>query len=144
MPIPRKMSEESILVVEDDAVVIKILEGRFRSAGYKVVSAASAADAIRATVLKKPDLMVLDLTLIDGVSVNGLRDGLSVLQWLRRTLPEARFPVIIHTADTSPALEERLVGGDVTAVFRKGSALEDLLAAVRRALDQKKDSQNAA
>jgi two-component system OmpR family response regulator len=138
------MSEESILVVEDDAVIIKILEGRFRTAGYKVVSATNAADAIRATVLKKPDLMVLDLTLIDGASMNGLRDGLSVLQWMRRVLPEARFPVIVHTADTSPDLETRLVGGDVTAVFRKGTALEDLLTAVRQALDKPKPSQDAA
>jgi CheY-like chemotaxis protein len=140
------MSSESILVVEDDPVVIKILETQLRNAGYNVVGAANAAETIRATVTQQPDLMILDLTLIDGITVNGLRDGLSVLQWLRRTLPEARFPVIVHTADTSPELAERTANYGVTAVFRKGAVVKDLLTAVREALDKrpaKSDSEAA-
>ena len=136
---------ESILIVEDDAVVIKVLESQFRAAGYNVVGAANAAEAIRATVTQQPDLMILDLTLLDGVSVNGLRDGLRMLQWLRRTLPEARFPVIVHTADTSTDLEERTQGFGVTAIFRKGNPLKDLLEAVRKSLDApKRDNKDQA
>jgi DNA-binding response OmpR family regulator len=144
VPIRKWMSEEAILVVEDDAVVSKALEGRLRSAGYQVACAASAAEAFRAAVLKRPDLMILDLNLFDGTSVNGLRDGLNVLHWLYRTVPGRRFPVIVHTADPSPDLEARLVGGDVAAVFRKGVPLQDLLAAVRSELDKHKASQDAA
>jgi CheY-like chemotaxis protein len=132
------MSNESILVVEDDAVVIKVLETHLKNAGYNVVGAANAAEAIRATVTKQPDLMILDLTLLDGVSVNGLRDGLSVLQWLRRTLPEARFPVIVHTSDSSPDLVERTAPYGVSSVFRKGTPAKELLDAVRQALDARR------
>jgi DNA-binding NarL/FixJ family response regulator len=82
--------------------------------------------------------MILDLSLIDGVCVNGLRDGLSLLQWVRRTLPEANFPVIIHTADMSPDLDERAAASGVAAVFRKGGGIKDLLAAVRKSLDERK------
>src|SRR5881394_4177123 len=128
------MSNESILVVEDDAVVIKVLETHLKNAGYNVVGAANAAEAIRATVTQQPDLMILDLTLIDGISVNGLRDGLSVLQWLRRTLPEAQFPVIVHTSDNSPDLAQRTAPYGVTSVFRKGTPAKELLDSVRQAL----------
>ena len=132
------MSSESILIVEDDAVVIKILETQFRAAGYKVVAANSSAEAIRSTVTQQPDLMILDLTLIDGVSVNGLIDGLSLLEWLRRMLPEARFPVIVHTADRSSDLEERAKPYGVKGIFRKGEPIKQLVEAVRLALDDRK------
>ena len=128
------MSSESILVVEDDAVVIKVLESQLKAAGYEVVCAAGAAEAIRATVTKSFDLMILDLTL--GVCVNGLRDGLSLLQWMRRALPEAAFPVIVHTSDTSPDLAERPELHGVACVFRKGTAIKDLISAVRKALEE--------
>ena len=60
-----------------------------------------------------------------------------MLHWLRRTLPEARFPVIVHTADTSTAIEERAKEFGVTAVFRKGNATSELVSAVRKALDER-------
>jgi len=138
------MSSEHILLVEDDAVVIHALELQLRNAGYKVVAAGNAAEAIRATVTQQPDLMILDLTLIDGIAVNGLRDGLSMLQWLHRTLPEANFPVIVHTADTSESVDERAQSYGVAGVFRKGEGdAKDLLKAVRKALDQRKPREAA-
>lgn len=129
------MSNESILIVEDDKVVIQVLQTQLETAGYKVVGATNAAETIRATVLQQPDLMILDLTLNDGISINGLRDGLTVLEWLRRTLPEANFPVIIHTADTSSEFEARAKSLGVSAMFRKGNTVTQLMAAVRSALE---------
>jgi CheY-like chemotaxis protein len=137
------MSSANILVVEDDKIVIKVLQSQLEAAGYKVVGAANAAETIRATVLQQPDLMILDLTLDDGISINGLRDGLTVLDCLRRTLPEANYPVIIHTADTSNNFEERARSLGVSAVFRKGSPVTQLVAAVRSAMEARKKMQAA-
>ena len=137
------MSNENILIVEDDKVVIKVLQSQLESAGYKVVGATNAAEAIRATVLQQPDLMILDLTLNDGISINGLRDGLTVLEWLRRTLPEANFPVIIHTADTSKEFESRAKALGVSAVFRKGENVKSLMAAVQTSLEERKGKKAA-
>ena len=131
------MSSESILIVEDDPVVIGVLESQLTAAGYKVASAASGADAIRAAVIQRPDLMILDLSLIEDGAFNGLSDGLGLLQWLRHTLPEAQFPVIIHTGDRSHRVERRARAAGVTAVFRKGDSTADILATVRAALDER-------
>jgi two-component system KDP operon response regulator KdpE len=136
---PDTKKTESILIVEDDAVVIRAMEMQLRAAGYKVVAAGSGADAIRATVIQQPDLMILDLTLIEDGALNGLSDGLGLLQWLRHTLPEANFPVIIHTGDTSHNVEKRSRAASINAVFRKGDRPEELLAAVREALDDRKE-----
>lgn len=132
------MSNENILIVEDDKVVIKVLQTQLETAGYKVVGATNAAETVRATVLQQPDLMILDLTLNDGISINGLRDGLTVLEWLRRTLPEANFPVIIHTADTSNEFEARAKSLGVSAIFRKGAGAKNLMAAVQSSLEERK------
>lgn len=137
------MKAETILIVEDDPVVIRALESKFRSGGYKVVSAPDAGEAIRATVLEQPDLMILDLTLLDETGVNGLNDGLAVLHWLHRTLPESRFPVIIHTASTAQNLVERSHPFEVSAVYRKGCEVNDLVASVREALDKRKRARAA-
>ena len=136
------VSNESILIVEDDALIIKILETQFRNAGYKVVAAQSSADAIRSMVMERPDLMILDLSLVDGGDFSGILDGLTLLEWLRRILPEARFPVIIHTGDTSADLEDRTRIHGVKAVFRKGGPIKNLIEAVRLALSEH-DSENS-
>ena len=103
-----------------------------------MVGATNAAETIRATVLQQPDLMILDLTLNDGISINGLRDGLTVLEWLRRTLPEANFPVIIHTENTSNEFEARAKALGVSAIFRKGAGAKSLMAAVQSSLEERK------
>ena len=45
------MNGESILIVEDDAVVIRGLERQFRSAGYKVVALFSTSLALGVAVM---------------------------------------------------------------------------------------------
>ena len=129
------MSSESILIVEDDAVVIAGLKNQLTAAGYKVVAASSSAEAIRAAVMQRPDLMILDLTLLGESMFNGLSDGLGLLEWLRLRLPEANFPVIIHTGDPSCRVEKRARAAGVATVFRKGDSTAGLLEAVRAALD---------
>jgi DNA-binding response OmpR family regulator len=139
--VPNTMNGESILIVEDDAVVSRALTKRFRAAGYKVVAAGTSADAIRATVIQQPDLMILDLTLVQN-ELAGLNDGLGLLQWLRYSLPEAKFPVIIHTGDSSHNVERRARAAGVDAIFRKGDSPGELLATVREVLDAHKETSN--
>src|SRR6185503_11235761 len=95
-----------ILLVEDSLVVRRALENVLRAAGCEVKTATTASEALRATFAKVPDLMILDLTLA-AASFDSFRDGFAVLHWLRHMLPDAYFPVIIHTADASPLVDQR-------------------------------------
>jgi len=129
------MSGERILVVEDDLVVSKVLEHTFLAEGYQVVAVADANEAMRAAQNQKPDLMILDLTLVNDSALNGILDGFSLLSWLRYTLADTDFPVIIHTAETSPQVDAHAKAWKVFAVFRKGDCMPELVKAVRAALD---------
>jgi CheY-like chemotaxis protein len=124
-----------ILLVEDSLVVRRALENALRAAGCEVVSVATASDAIHEAFAQLPDLMILDLTL-DAASFDTFRDGFAVLNWLRYRLPDSHFPVIIHTADTSPVVDQRARAAGVFAVIRKGDKATDILDVVRQAFEQ--------
>jgi len=137
------MNSERILIVEDDRLALRILASKFLEAGYQVVAAANAPEAVSAVRDCPPDLMILDLTLLDDDPFNTLSDGFACLHWLRRSFPETEFPVIIHTADQSENLDERAMENGVSAVFRKGEDIGELLNTVRRVLDGWKAAQTA-
>jgi DNA-binding response OmpR family regulator len=128
------MNRKRILLVEDDLVVLKVMESRLLTEGFEVITATDANEAMRSAHEQKPDLMVLDLTLISDSALNGIIDGFGLLHWLRYTSSDADFPVIIHTADTSSRVDIQAEACKVCAVFRKGDDLNDLVASVRKAL----------
>ncbi len=131
------MNPARILVVEDDRVLLKVLESKLRAEGYDVICAFSSPEAMHAVQEKRPDLLILDLSLFADGQFNGLVDGFSLLNWMRYTLGDADFPVIIYTGDISPEIEARALACKVDAVFRKGDSLDLLLDAVCEALEQR-------
>ena len=129
------MSGKRIIVVEDDRVVRTGLERALRANGYQVAGVSNSADAVNAVHEQKTDLMILDLGLVIDSSLNGIIDGFSLLHWLRYSLGEIDFPVIIYTSDYSPNVDRRAKESGIHSVLRKDCSLEQLLCAVRSALD---------
>ena len=132
------MYREKILIVEDDPVVQKVLGARLCAENYEVICARDANQAAHLAEEGKPDLMILDLTLVNEADLNGILDGFSLLHWLRYTLGDIEFPVIIYTGDTSPAVEKHARETGVYAVFRKGQPLDVLMTAIHKALEERK------
>ena len=124
-----------ILVVEDSLVVGRALERTLRAAGCEVVTTTTAGDALQAAFAQLPDLMILDLSL-HSAFFDPFCDGFGVLNWLRYMLGDINFPVIIHTADPSPLVDERARAAGVFAVIRKGIGATYILDVVRQAFEQ--------
>jgi two-component system phosphate regulon response regulator PhoB len=80
-----------ILVVEDDADIRLTLEQNLIDAGYVVMVAETAAEAIRLAGVQRPDLVLLDLMLPD-------RPGSEVCRALRGNPDTREVPVIMVTA----------------------------------------------
>jgi two-component system KDP operon response regulator KdpE len=115
---------DRVLVVDDEASILRVVAANLRARGYEALTAASGAAALTAIETRQPDCIVLDLGLPD---VGGL-------EVLRRLRTWATTPVVILTArdderDRAAALE---LGADdyVTKPF----AMPELLARVRGAL----------
>jgi two-component system alkaline phosphatase synthesis response regulator PhoP len=83
----------TVLVVDDQPEIVRILRDYLERAGFSVLTAADGAAAVVVARRDKPDLIVLDLTL-------PTMDGLDVARALRR---EGEVPIIMLTARTEEA-----------------------------------------
>jgi two-component system response regulator MprA len=115
----------SILVVDDDAPIRRMLDRTLRAEGYDVVAAADGGAALAAVERAAPDLVVLD------VAMPGL-DGLAVCRRLRGK--GLALPILLLTA--RDAVGDRVTGLDAGAddYVVKPFAAEELLARVRALL----------
>src|SRR5436309_5832021 len=82
-----------ILVVDDDAVVRRMLSETLGRAGYAVVQACSTTEALRAAADEQPALAIVDLVLPDG-------DGIELLSQLRASWPT--LPALVVAAYVEP------------------------------------------
>ena len=119
------MTAPSVLVVDDDAPIRRMLERTLTAEGYAVTSAADGGAALVAIERSVPDLLVLDVAM-PGV------DGLAVCRRIRgRGLA---LPILLLTA--RDAVPDRVDGLDAGAddYLVKPFALEELLARMRALL----------
>jgi DNA-binding response OmpR family regulator len=93
----------SILLADDDATVVDVVERYLRRDGFHVESVGDGIAALEAAISRPPDLLVLDLML------PGL-DGFEVCRQLRALAP---VPVIMLTARTDES--DRIVGLELGA-----------------------------
>jgi DNA-binding response OmpR family regulator len=82
------MSENLILVVEDEASIAEGVSLYLKRAGYSAQIASDGRQAMTFFERRKPDLVILDLMLPEV-------DGLSVARWLRE---RSNVPIIMLTA----------------------------------------------
>jgi two-component system, OmpR family, response regulator MprA len=119
------MSGPSVLLVDDDARILRMLERTLAAEGYDVTAVADGGAALARVERSLPDLVVLD------VAMPGL-DGLAVTRRLRAK----RLPVPILLLTARDALDERVAGLDAGAddYLVKPFEVEELRARVRALL----------
>jgi two-component system KDP operon response regulator KdpE len=116
-----------ILVVDDEPQFLRALQTNLRGAGYDVVTATTAEEALGAAGLHPPEAIILDLLLPDG-------RGTEVTRELRRWT-EAPIILVSAVGDEAEKIEALDAGADdyVTKPFAIGELLARLRAALRRA-----------
>jgi two-component system alkaline phosphatase synthesis response regulator PhoP len=85
-PVP--VTDRPILVVDDDAKIVRLVRMYLEREGFRVVEASDGRAALAAISLEAPALLVLDLMLPEV-------DGLDVIRAVRRT---DRTPIIVLSA----------------------------------------------
>ena len=118
-------TEASILVVDDDAPIRRMLQRTLAAEGYDVSSTPDGGAALAAVERAVPDLVVLDVAM-PGV------DGLAVCRRLRAK--GLSLPILLLTA--RDAVPDRVAGLDAGAddYLVKPFAAEELVARVRALL----------
>jgi len=127
------MIRKKILVVDDDAVVVKSLTMKLTAKGYDVATATDASEAVSAARREKPDLIILDVSFPPDVAHGGMMpwDGFLVMEWLKRIGDDKQCPVIIVTGGEAAKYRARALEAGAVAFFEKPVESEALLKAIR-------------
>lgn len=115
---------ETILLVEDERELARVIVRELEANGYRVLHAADGVQALAMHAARRPDLVILDWML------PGL-DGLEVLRRIRQT---STVPVLMLTARREEM--DRVIGLEVGAddYLCKPFSLRELVARVRALL----------
>ena len=118
------MSATRVLVVDDEPQIQRFLRVALNAAGYEVIAAATAAEAMKAFVTNAPDIVVLDLGLPD-------RDGKEVLRDIRQF---SNVPVIVLSARERETEKIDALDAGADDYVEKPFAIGEFLARLRAAL----------
>ena len=137
---PTAAAPKKILIVEDEKDILELVKLYLEKEGFRTLTAANGADALRLARTEHPHLVILDLMLPEV-------DGLEVCKKLRTAPHTALLPIIMLTAkseesDTVVGLE---LGADdyITKPFSPRGLVARVKALLRR-LDRSADREFTA
>ena len=113
-----------VLVVDDDAMVRRLIRRALEEEGLQVVAAANGRLALEQAGHVRPALVVLDISL-------PVLGGDAVAEGLRARLGE-HVPILVITADGHPAEKARVLGA--YGYLAKPFDVDELIGLVRRGL----------
>lgn len=117
-------AETKILVVDDDATILKLLELVLRQAGFIVLTAKSGEDGLQMAQTQKPDVAILDV-MLPGMN------GYTLCRRLRQNSATALMPILMLTAQAET--RDKLAGFEAGAddYLTKPFDPEELVARLR-------------
>lgn len=119
------MSEQTVLIVEDDATIARFVELELRHAGFGVLVAADGPSAIDLIDGTPVDLVILDL-MLPGI------DGLDVARHIRKKGSDVPILMLTARAETHDVVSGFDAGAD--DYLRKPFEIPELLSRVRALL----------
>jgi len=123
----------TILVVEDDPVIGRLLRATLEAEGYLAVVAATGEDGIAYALREVPQLLLLDLTL-PGIN------GLEVVERLRANTKTAHIPVVILSARHDTEIKVRAFDSRADDYLTKPFNTDELMARIRTQLRHVEES----
>jgi hypothetical protein len=117
-----------VLAVDDNAVNLLVLEQLLTSLGQQVAKASSGAEALAALASEPFDLVLMDIQMPE-------MSGIEALERLRgEDGPNRQVPVIALTADVTSGGRQRYIDLGFDEHAAKPIQLQELLAAIGRAV----------
>ena len=121
-----------ILVVDDDAMNLRLVVTVLEQAGHEVLSAEGGAEGIEAALAYAPDLVLMDVQM-PGV------DGVSALRRLRADPRTAPLKVAAFTGLAMKGDRERLIKEGFDGYLEKPIRYKEFLASVAALLEGRKE-----
>lgn len=100
------MANQTVLIVDDDREVVRLMRAYLERAGYRVLVAYDGETAVHQLRREAPDLLLLDL-MLPG------KDGFEITRWVRADARLAQLPIIMLTARVEDV--DKIVGLELGA-----------------------------
>jgi len=124
-------AKTQVLVVDDEAAILRFLKPALEANGYEMATAGSVAEATKRIAAESPDIVLLDLGLPDG-------DGKDVI---RRAREWSGVPIIVLSAREreTEKIEALDLGADdyINKPFNVGELLARMRTALRHCMQRK-------
>lgn len=117
---------KTVLLVDDEQSMLKVLERRILSWGHRALLADSGLEALRMAKEQRPDLILLDVMMPE-------MDGLEVCRRLKASKDTARIPVILVTVKATQLSPAERAASGALRIIGKPYEPEELEDAVRAA-----------
>lgn len=130
--------QRSILVVDDNPVVLKAFELKLKASGFKVTTISNGAAVAASAEQINAELIILDINFPPGGGGGGMQwSGFTIVQWVRRFPELAAIPVILITGEDVAKHREKARDAGVVAIFQKPINAKELLDAILQTLGDK-------
>ncbi len=118
------MSSATILVVDDDSQIRRVMRNALSSHGYTIIEARNGEEALKTVRAERLDLIILDLNMPD-------MDGIEVC---RETRVVSNLPIIMLTVRSAEKDKVRALDAGADDYVVKPFGIDELLARIRAAL----------
>lgn len=123
----RSLSNRTVLIVEDDALNLKMINDIIKSLGYKTIATRSGRQAIDIALAHQPDLILLDMHLPDC-------SGMVVCSTLREDHRFKNLPIIAITALARADDRQRALDAGCDEYLVKPVSLDRLIQIVTQSI----------
>jgi two-component system, OmpR family, KDP operon response regulator KdpE len=128
------MKAATILVVDDEPQIRRVLRTTLSAEGYTILEARDGTEALEKVRNAKPDLILLDMNM----------PGLDGLQTCREIRSDSEVPIIMLTVRSAEKDKVRALDAGADDYVVKPFGIQELLARVRALLRRAAEGQDAA
>ncbi|MFA6028023.1 MAG: response regulator [Patescibacteria group bacterium] len=122
---------KKILIVEDEATLVRALTDKFTKENFLALSAKNGKEGLETALLHKPDIILLDIVMPE-------MDGISMLGELRKDSWGKKVPVIMLTNLTdAEQVQETMKNGVFDYLVKSDWKLEQVVNKVKDKLNVK-------
>jgi len=126
----KTIAKKKILVVDDDPSLVMLTKSRLKAHQYEVCSATNGDEAVKAAVLEKPDLILMDI-------IMPVMNGYEAVKVLKGATETQHIPIIVITGSLQTRFAGKCLQAGAAGIVVKPFKPEQLLAAVHDGLSGK-------
>jgi CheY-like chemotaxis protein len=125
------MNRKKILIVDDNAIILKTLSLALKQHEFEIVTALDGSEAVGAVRRERPDVIVLDISFPPSFGAVDW-DGFRIMQWLKRVEEAKNVPFIVITGSEAAKFKDRALKEGAAAFFQKPINNDEFIATVQK------------